>query len=124
MTTQVLPERTIAPADLARMNSGEYPRILGLDLSLTATGWCFGGAGEWGVDWGVHETKKLRGMERLAMLQTAIQEPARLADRSFSRVLHSERRARQSMKSRDSATSSGIGSGKTKSRSSSSRQPN
>jgi Holliday junction resolvasome RuvABC endonuclease subunit len=80
MTTQALPERTIAPADFARLNSPSRDgrKVLGLDLSLTATGWCT--AGEWALQWGVHETKKLRGMERLATLQTAIQEQARLAD--------------------------------------------
>jgi crossover junction endodeoxyribonuclease RuvC len=80
MTTQVLPERTIAPADIARLNAPNRDghRILGLDLSLTATGWC--NAGDWLLEWGVHQTKKLRGMERLAMLQNAIQEQARLAD--------------------------------------------
>jgi crossover junction endodeoxyribonuclease RuvC len=52
-------------------------RVLGLDLSLTATGWCYGGPV---VEWGVHETKKLRGMERLEAIQAAIQEQARNAD--------------------------------------------
>lgn len=59
------------------MSDQQPVRVLGPDLSLTATGWCFGTPV---VEWGVHETRKLRGMERLATIQNAIQEQARSAD--------------------------------------------
>jgi crossover junction endodeoxyribonuclease RuvC len=59
------------------MPDQQSPRVLGLDLSLTATGWC---AGSPLIEWGIHDMKKLTGMERLAAIQTAVQEQARIAD--------------------------------------------
>jgi crossover junction endodeoxyribonuclease RuvC len=59
------------------MSDQQLPRVLGLDLSLTATGWCVGSSV---VEWGIHDMKKLAGMERLAAIQTAVQEQARTAD--------------------------------------------